>query len=241
MLPLLVIRFSQPRQETGDSALTLPDSMKKSYLTAILLLLLLAVSGCQSTYYAAMERSGVSKQEMLVNRVAEARNAQLDAQRQYREVLDQYRNLVQAPTDSLAEQYAALSAGYAQSEPSARTLHRRIEQVQDVAQALFAEWKDELDQYHDPRMKATSTQKFTAARQQYELLLASMQAAEKRITPVQNILHDRLLWLKHNLNAHAIQGLQGEYNTLSINVDQLLQNTRQAANAADVFIKTLQP
>ena len=40
--------------------------------------LLVAAAGCQSTYYAAAEKVGYHKREILVDRVEDARDAQAD-------------------------------------------------------------------------------------------------------------------------------------------------------------------
>jgi ElaB/YqjD/DUF883 family membrane-anchored ribosome-binding protein len=67
-----------------------------------------------------------------------------------------------------------------------------------------------------------------------------MKAAEKRIDPVLKVLRDQVLFLKHNLNARAIGALQGEYQTLQGNVDQLVAEMQRAIDEADVFIRQLQ-
>ena len=53
----------------------------------ILIFALLVLSGCASTYYDAMEKVGYHKRDILVDRVESARDAQSEAQDQFRSAL----------------------------------------------------------------------------------------------------------------------------------------------------------
>jgi hypothetical protein len=112
--------------------------------------------------------------------------------------------------------------------------------VEDVAQALFDEWADELEQYSDRNLKQASARQLSRTRAEYRTLIERMKAAEKRIDPVLNVLHDQVLYLKHNLNARAIGALHGEYRNLQSNVDRLLQDMQRSIDEADGFVKRLQ-
>lgn len=56
--------------------------------------LLLFITGCESTYYSAMERVGIEKRDILVDRVEEARDSQEEAQEQFASALEQYSALL---------------------------------------------------------------------------------------------------------------------------------------------------
>ena len=49
------------------------------YLGLAVLLAVAGLSGCKSAYYGAMEKVGVSKRDIMVDRVKEASNAQTEA------------------------------------------------------------------------------------------------------------------------------------------------------------------
>ena len=119
-------------------------------------------------------------------------------------------------------------------------MRARIEAVEDVAEALFDEREDELQQYSNASLKNASARELSRTRSEYRTLLQRMKAAEKRIAPVLAVLHDQVLFLKHNLNARAIGALQGEYRTLQSNVDQLMADMQRAIDEADSFIRRLQ-
>ncbi|MNC15947.1 hypothetical protein D3C75_637900 [compost metagenome] len=201
---------------------------------------LLLLTGCQSAYYAAMEKAGVHKRDILVDRVEEARDAQLDAKEQFRDALERYRSVVQVNGGELEARYDALNSEYLASEDSAKAVRQRIRAVEDVAEALFDEWEAELQQYSNASLRNASARELARTRQDYRTLIQRMQAAERRIEPVLSVLRDQVLFLKHNLNARAIGALKGEYRTLQGNVDQLLRDMQRAIDESDAFVRRLQ-
>jgi ElaB/YqjD/DUF883 family membrane-anchored ribosome-binding protein len=201
---------------------------------------MLTLSGCQSAYYSAMEKAGVHKRDILVDRVEDARDSQQDAKQQFKDALERYRSVVKVNGGDLEQRYEALNREYEASVAAANDVRARIEAVEDVAEALFDEWEDELQQYSNASLKNASARELSRTRSEYRTLLQRMKAAEKRIAPVLAVLHDQVLFLKHNLNARAIGALQGEYRTLQSNVDQLMADMQRAIDEADSFIRRLQ-
>ncbi len=211
--------------------------MRRLLLTCCVMLTL---SGCQSAYYSAMEKAGIHKRDILVDRVEDARDSQQDAKQQFKDALERYRSVVKVNGGDLEQRYEALNREYEASVAAANDVRARIEAVDDVAEALFDEWEDELQQYSNASLKSTSARELSRTRSEYRTLLQRMKAAEKRIAPVLAVLRDQVLFLKHNLNARAIGALQGEYRTLQINVDQLMADMQRAIDEADSFIRRLQ-
>ena len=201
---------------------------------------LLILTGCQSAYYSAMEKAGIHKRDILVDRVEDARDSQLEAKEQFTDALAQYRSVVEVKGGDLEKRYDALNREYEASLASARDVQSRIEAVEDVAEALFKEWEEELKQYSNARLRAASAQELSRTRAEYKTLIQRMKAAEQRIEPVLSVLHDQVLFLKHNLNARAISALHSEYRSLQSNVDQLLADMQRAIDEADTFIRRLQ-
>lgn len=211
--------------------------MRRLLLTCCVMLTL---SGCQSAYYSAMEKAGIHKRDILVDRVEDARDSQQDAKQQFKDALERYRSVVKVNGGDLEQRYEALNREYEASVAAANDVRARIEAVEDVAEALFDEWEDELQQYSNASLKSTSARELSRTRSEYRTLLQRMKAAEKRIAPVLAVLRDQVLFLKHNLNARAIGALQGEYRTLQSNVDQLMADMQRAIDEADSFIRRLQ-
>ncbi|MDX1505609.1 MAG: DUF2959 domain-containing protein [Spongiibacter sp.] len=203
------------------------------------MLALVTLLGCESTYYNAMEKVGVHKRDILVDRVDEAKGAQLETQQQFKDALSEFRAVVSIEGGDLEARYKRLKNEYDDSETAARNLSERIEKVESVAEALFDEWEDELKLYSNSRLRADSESKLKATQRQYRGLLSAMQRSEKSVEPVLAALRDNVLYLKHNLNASAIGALKGELNTIDRDVQKLISAMESSIRESDEFIRQL--
>jgi hypothetical protein len=207
--------------------------------TLLLLPLLLWFGGCESTYYAAMEKVGLEKRDILVDRVEDARDAQEDAQEQFTTALERYSALVAFDGGELQEVYEDLNDEYEDSEAAAGRVRERIDAIEDVAGDLFDEWEDELAQYSSASLRRDSEAKLRDTRRRYDQLIAAMRRAETRMDPVLDALRDNVLYLKHNLNANAIGALQGELGSIRADVDRLVAEMNTAIAESNAFLATL--
>lgn len=121
-----------------------------------LLPLLLSVTGCQSAYYSAMEKVGVHKRDILVDRVEEAQESQQDAQKQFKSALEQFSDLIKFDGGDLQRMYVATDSEYQACSAAAEDVSQRINSIEAVAEALFDEWQDELEQYTNAKLKQDS-------------------------------------------------------------------------------------
>jgi len=207
---------------------------------AVLLLGGLASAGCQSAYYGTMEKLGVHKRDILVDRVEKARDSQQEAKEQFVSALDRFQHVVKVPDTPLDEKYQTLKGELDRSEAKAADVRDRIEQVEDVAEALFDEWEAELKQYSSDSLRRSSAAKLKETRRRYNQMIKAMKRAEAKIDPVLVPLRDQVLYLKHNLNAQAIASLQSELRTIKTDVSTLIKEMEKAINEADLFIKGME-
>src|SRR6185436_4769490 len=107
----------------------------------------LALSGCQKTYYTMMEKVGVEKREILSSRVNRAKESQQDAQKEFRDALEKFQAVTGEHGGALEQRYEGLRDAYERSEAQAHEVSERIDAVEDVADALLDEWKQELGRY----------------------------------------------------------------------------------------------
>lgn len=215
--------------------------MKNTSVCICLLLLsgLLLTSGCQTAYYNTMEKFGVHKRDIMVDRVEKARDSQQDAKEQFQSALKRFSTVLGYKGGKLEDKYETLQAEYEKSEAKADEVKKRIDAVEDVSEALFDEWKSELDQYTSSSMRRDSERKLAQTRQQYDKLIKAMRRAEAKIDPVLNAFRDQVLYLKHNLNAQAIASLQNELVTVQSDIAVLIKEMEKSIGEADSFIKTL--
>lgn len=203
-------------------------------------LLLLITVGCESTYYSAMEKIGVEKRDILVDRVEGARDSQEAAQEQFASALEQYSALLNFNGGDLQGIYEAISDEYEASREAANQVSDRINAIENVAQALFDEWHDELEQYSNASLRRDSERKLRDTERRYGQLLRAMRRAESRMVPVLDALKDNVLYLKHNLNAKAIGALQGELGSIESDVARLIADMNSAIAESEVFIASLE-
>lgn len=199
--------------------------------------LLLVFSGCSSMYYGTMEKLGVEKRDILVDRVGEARDAQSDARETFRSSLERFQNVVDTPETGLQEKYDVISKAYDKSLKSANKIRDRIEGVEDVSGALFDEWEDELDLYESASLRKTSKRRLDETRELYSSLIARMHQVEKRMDPVLEAFEDQVLFLKHNLNAQAIGALKDELGQIRQDVDSLVRDMEASIAESEAFIQ----
>ena len=214
--------------------------MQKKIAFYLLPLMFTLLTGCQTAYYSAMEKVGVHKRDILVDRVEEARESQEDAQEQFKDALEQFRSVVSFDGGELDKLYNRLQSEYDDSVAAAEDVNKRIEKVEQVSEDLFDEWQDELDKYSNRKLRDQSAAKLRTTKSRYQALLRSLKQAEKRMPPVLSALQDNVLFLKHNLNAKAIGSLKSEYRGIKSNIDLLLTDMEKAIRESDRFIKEME-
>jgi len=144
----------------------------------------LTVTACSKAYYGAMEKVGVHKRDILVDRVENARDAQADAQVQFKDALEQFGSVVKIETTDLKDAYEKLNSEYEKSDEAAKEVSSRIKKVESVADDLFAEWEKELGLYKNKALQDASARKLIDTQTRYKEMLASMHRAEKSMDPV---------------------------------------------------------
>jgi hypothetical protein len=191
-------------------------------------------------YYSAMEKIGVHKREIMVDRVEAARDTQKEAKQQFLTALEQFRSVVNFEGGNLEKEYDRLNGTLQKTEADAKAVHDRIDAVEDVSNALFKEWRSEIDQYTSDELRKASRRKYAVTKRKYEELIQAMKKAEARMEPALVPLRDQVLFMKHNLNARAIAGLSDELTSIQTNVDRLVRDLEKAIAEADAFIESLQ-
>ncbi|MGI9289490.1 MAG: DUF2959 domain-containing protein [Pseudomonadales bacterium] len=207
------------------------------HLARLTMLLSIALlTACETAYYSAWEKIGVEKRDIMIDRIEEAQEAQEDGQEQFKDALEQFRSVVNYDGGNLEKVYDKLNGEYEDSVEAADDIKSRIESVDDVAGDLFAEWKKEIGEFSDAKLRRDSQAKLTSTKTQYAKLLKSMRSAEKTMNPVLATLKDQVLYLKHNLNARAIASLDSELQTINADVDRLVKAMQKSIDESKSFI-----
>src|SRR5688572_13750585 len=146
--------------------------------------------GCRGAYYAAYEKMGVHKRDLLKKRVTAARDDQQEAQQQFKDALTRLKEITKYDGGQLEKSYNALKSEYDDCVTKADSVRTRIKDVETVAADLFKEWENEIAQYNTPSLKETSRQQLTATRQRYNELHKALKSAEQSMTPVLSQFRD---------------------------------------------------
>jgi chromosome segregation ATPase len=216
-------------------------AIEKQYFTMLVLMcLMLFFSGCSSTYYSAMEKVGIHKRDIMVDRVEDARDSQAEAQEQFKSALEQFDSVVKLEETDLKKAYDKLNNEYEKCADAAEEVSSRIDRVESVADDLFDEWKQELTEYQNKELRRSSEQKLKATQKRYKEMLTSMHRAEASMEPVLRIFKDNVLFLKHNLNAQAIGSLQSEFANLKGEINVLIREMNAAIKSSNSFIADIE-
>jgi len=206
----------------------------------VLFSIILGLSGCSTAYYGAMEKLGVHKRDIMVDRVKAARDTQNEAKQQFLTAMEQFKSVVNFQGGNLEKEYNKLNATLQESESKADEVRNRISAVEDVSDALFSEWRSEIKQYTNDTLRKSSQSKYDVTKKKYTELIKAMKRAEAKLEPALAPLRDQVLFMKHNLNARAIAGLSDELFSVQTNVDKLVRDIESSIAQADAFIASLQ-
>ena len=215
----------------------LPTPVIRRYASIVMILALTA--GCQSTYYSAMEKVGIHKRDIMVDRIEDTQVAQEQAQKQFQSALEQFQSVVNFAGGNLEVAYKDLNAEYEDSLAAAEKVRSRIDGVKNVSEALFDEWDNELKLYTNASLRRSSEQKLQDTQRQYRRMMASLEKAEQRMQPVLDAFRDQVLYLKHNLNAQAISALKGEFDTIKADIDRLISDMQASIDQSRQFVNAL--
>ncbi len=215
-------------------------NIKSRCIVAAVFIALLGCNGCDSLYFNAMEKIGIDKRDIMVSRVKDARETQDKTKKQFISAMEQFQSLVSFQGGNLEKEYKKLNSTFTKSKTRAEEVRQRVKAVENVSAALFEEWRAEIKQYSNQSLRRSSQQKYDVTQKKYTQLISAMKKAEAKLEPALAPLRDQVLFMKHNLNAKAIAGLNTEVVKVQSNVDQLVKEMELAIAQADSFIEALQ-
>jgi hypothetical protein len=199
----------------------------------------LTLAGCDSWYYRTMKKFGVEKRDILVKRVNDARKSQEEAKEEFKTAIERFKSVIDVEGGPLEDKYEKLNRQLERSEQRAGDVRDRINSVREVSNDLFSEWGKELRQYKDRALRRESERELAETRRRCDGLLRAMEKAQRKIEPVLSPLRDRVLFLKHNLNAQAVGAIDAELVKVQINVDSLVADLDRSIVEAEQFIKSM--
>ena len=205
----------------------------------VLASLVFTLAACNTVYYAAWEKLGYEKRDLLKSAVKAARGAQKETGEEFQDALTQLQKLTGYRGGNLESAYNRFKGEYEDCEAQATAVRSEIREVDTVARDLLREWEREIRQYENASLAADSRRKLADTRSRFEQLSSSLHAAESTMEPVLRQFRDQVLYLKHNLNAAAVGSLRGKADNIQGDIQRLLAQMNRSIAEADRFIQTL--
>jgi hypothetical protein len=213
-----------------------------TFALAFSFLAAMALVGCSSASYAVQEKLlGRQKRDILVARVEDAREEQLEAKEQFLSTFEQFKQLTGFDGGELEKRYQRLADEYDECEDSAESVRERVASIEKVASDLFSEWERENQEISNAGDRRASADLLDDTKDRYKQLITAMKKASKGMDPVLRAFKDKVLLLKHNLNAQAIASLSNQVVSIQGDVDRLVETMQKSIAEADAFIGSMRP
>lgn len=206
----------------------------------VCVLTVIVSSGCSSVYYDTMEKFGVHKRDLLVDRIEDGREAQAVGQKQFEDALTVFKQVVKVENSDVEAMYKRMNKAYINSRDASEDIHQSISDIEKVADDLFDEWQTEIEQYSNARLKQDSEQKLRDTKSRYRTMMAVLKKSESKLSPILTVMYDQVLYLKHNLNAHAIGSIKNEVIKIDRDIVELLAVMDDSIREAEAFISSIQ-
>lgn len=218
--------------------------MRRSAPLVLAFMLAASGSGCtwitDQIYYAGMEKLGREKRDILAKRVSAGREDQQKAKEQFQTTLEAFQDLTGFDGGNLEKVYKKLDGELKRSKNRAKQVRDRIDGIERVARDLFREWDAEISKIGSAELRNKSKALRQDTEDRFGQLISKMQQAETKMDPVLGAFEDKVLFLKHNLNAQAIQSLNDTALEIDDEVAALIADIEASIDEADAFVESLE-
>lgn len=210
-----------------------------SSINFVVIMALLLSVGCSKVYYNTMEKFGVHKREIMIDRIRETKESQQEGEKQFVDSIEAIKSLTNFEGGDLEKTYDKFKKEYEKSKNAADEITHHIDQVEEVSEDLFREWKKELKKYSRKDLRDRSEDQLESTKEKYKDLMEAMREAERKTQPILSVMQDQVLFLKHNLNARAINSIKADLRNIDSEVDSLIRSMKKSIREAGEFIEEM--
>ncbi len=200
---------------------------------------LFSLVACQSLYFKAMEQIGLHARDILVERVVETREVQVEAQEQFQTALEAFQDSTGFEGGAIEDYYKKIKKEYDRSVDRADDVRGKIDSVESASKKLFSDWEDEIGEITDSKLRGNAESQLRQSESRYEDLITKMRNAEAKMDPVLAAFNDRVLAIKSSLNFSAINSLEGTLGEIEDDVADLIADMKASIDEADEFISEM--
>ena len=203
-------------------------------------LLLFSFIGCQTTsYYKTKALFGVEKRELLFQSVQAAKESLQETKSAFQEASKNINVVINIKDEKMLERYARLEEAYENCESEADDVKGQLDTMDDMAEAFFSQWMEEMELYTNESFRNASKNKYNQMRKCFNKLSKTLRDVEIKFKPTLSGLRDQVLFLKHNINAQSVASLEDELVTVDADIDALIRSLDNAIKEADDFITSM--
>ena len=112
----------------------------------------------RTAYYSARESIGEHKREIVVYQVEQACVSLQETRDEFEDALDRFKNLICINESGLEHRYNLLNRQYQFCRTKSDAVSNRIKAIEEVSEALFLEWENELNEYSNRALRNSSKQ-----------------------------------------------------------------------------------
>lgn len=228
------------KEASVPRAVSYPSVPMRITLAVVLMTIAALMGSCTRIYYAAMEKVGKEKRDILAGRIAEGKKDQEKAKEQFKTTLEAFQAVTGFQGGNLEKTYKKLNSEFESAEARAKDVRDQIKSIDQVSKDMFREWGTEIDGMGNADLRNRSRVMLRDAQKRYAVLIEKMRDSERRMEPVLTAFRDQVLFLKHNLNSRAISSLKSTAAKLDTQVTGLVQDLDASIKEADEFIASLQ-
>lgn len=210
--------------------------MGRNILTVLAISAFGLVACRSSTYYEAMDTVGYEKREMLVDRVEDARDAQVQAKQQLQTALYTLRRVETVPANELGELHGDLKNEVESTSDELDDLRDSISSVESVAESLFADWEEELATFESDELRRQSRQELQRTRESYRELVTALRNTEQRLQTAVPSLEEQVLFIEHAVNAGGTPVETEELDDVREQVSSLIEELEGSIDRTQKFI-----
>jgi hypothetical protein len=202
-------------------------------------LLVLILASCQSASEKPDEQADHPGLGPLVSSVQESRAALQTAADQFQSVGNQLWTMAAGNASSVEAAVMATQQQYDAAVDAAAAVGVASAAVDQAADTVFREWQIEAGVFTDPRLKADSQAKLTAAWQEYQVVSQSLRQAVADMDPVLAELSRAVAFLKANPTASAVASRTRAMGALQSSIHGLVGNLNDAVTSSDIFLSNI--
>lgn len=208
----------------------------KKLATHIVLILTVTLS---SFLFASVVVAQPLKNVMLKQSAAQVRDDQVKTLQILDGALERLRETYKPKQTALATAYEDWKKIYNEFAVHIDDADRHISELNKIADDLFAEWAQEAEMISDSNLKSRSLDKLQDTKEHYQDIQEHLIDKRANAQDITIKLRDRVLFIKHSLNAESLEVLQEEASDIETDMEDMRDDMEKELVQLNDFIGTL--